>query len=201
MFSNAFTPFHNCSLWNSCVCAQVQKRSKGLRSAVFVPRTLRRTRISCYAASDRIAYAAFFTESRMKLDNAINLDRKSGGRGAPVQTFNPRREDRPLLAQLPLLPSVQWVRPSPDRFNFEGGDTAYTKRKAPDASGAFPSNSSWSLSDVPHQPLAQLLGDAILQHARLSHGHFGEIDRCRSGYRYQNPYQQRHQQSGDRRSL
>ena len=36
------------------------------------------TRISCYAASDRTACAAFFTESRMKVGNATSLDRKSG---------------------------------------------------------------------------------------------------------------------------
>jgi hypothetical protein len=85
------------------VFARTAKAFEGLCPAVFVPRTLRRTRISCYAASDRTACAAFFTESRMKLDNAINLNRKSGGRGAPVQTFNARRENRLLVAQLPLL--------------------------------------------------------------------------------------------------
>ena len=39
--------------------------------------------ISCYAASDRTACAAFIKESRMEFDNATNLDRKSGylGRG------------------------------------------------------------------------------------------------------------------------
>jgi hypothetical protein len=42
MFSNAFAPSHNCSLWNSCLRAR-QKRSKGLRPVFFVPRTLRRT--------------------------------------------------------------------------------------------------------------------------------------------------------------
>jgi hypothetical protein len=40
----------------------------------------------------------------MKLDNAINLDRKSGGRGAPVQTFNARRDQvrafKPLRSPL-----------------------------------------------------------------------------------------------------
>jgi len=34
--------------------------------------------ISCYAASDRTACAAFIKESRMEFDNATNLDRKSG---------------------------------------------------------------------------------------------------------------------------
>jgi hypothetical protein len=38
------------------------------------------------AASDTTACAVFFTESRMKLDSATKLDRKSGERGAPVQT-------------------------------------------------------------------------------------------------------------------
>ena len=37
--------------------------------------------ISCYAALDRTACAAFFKESRMEFDNATNLDRKSGVRG------------------------------------------------------------------------------------------------------------------------
>jgi uncharacterized membrane protein len=35
-------------------------------------------RISCYAAPDRTACAAFIKESRMEFDNATNLDRKSG---------------------------------------------------------------------------------------------------------------------------
>jgi hypothetical protein len=34
--------------------------------------------ISCYAAPDRTACAAFFKESRMQFDSATNLDRKSG---------------------------------------------------------------------------------------------------------------------------
>jgi hypothetical protein len=37
-----------------------------------------RTRTSCYAALDKTACAAFRKESRMKLANATNLDRKSG---------------------------------------------------------------------------------------------------------------------------
>ena len=37
-----------------------------------------RTRISCCAAPDRTACAAFFKESRMEFDKATNLDRKSG---------------------------------------------------------------------------------------------------------------------------
>jgi hypothetical protein len=48
---------------------------------VGAPRSPQRTRISCYAASDRTVYAAFFKESRMEFDNATNLDRKSGVRG------------------------------------------------------------------------------------------------------------------------
>jgi hypothetical protein len=39
--------------------------------------------ISCHAASDRIACAAFIKESRMHLANATNLDRKSGRMGHP----------------------------------------------------------------------------------------------------------------------
>jgi hypothetical protein len=37
-------------------------------------------RISCHAALDIAACAAFRKESRMKLANATNLDRKSGGK-------------------------------------------------------------------------------------------------------------------------
>ena len=37
-----------------------------------------RTRISCHAALDKTACAAFRKESRMKLANATNLHRKSG---------------------------------------------------------------------------------------------------------------------------
>jgi hypothetical protein len=36
------------------------------------------TRISCHAALDMAAYAAFRKESRMKFANATNLDRISG---------------------------------------------------------------------------------------------------------------------------
>jgi hypothetical protein len=39
---------------------------------------IRVPRISCYAAPDRTACAAFFKESRIQFDNATNLDRKSG---------------------------------------------------------------------------------------------------------------------------
>ena len=39
----------------------------------------------------------------MKFAEATNLDRKSGERGAPLQTFNDG-VNRRLLAQLPLLP-------------------------------------------------------------------------------------------------
>jgi hypothetical protein len=42
------------------------------------PRSPQRTRISCYAAPDRIACAAFCKESSKEFDNANNLDRKSG---------------------------------------------------------------------------------------------------------------------------
>jgi hypothetical protein len=45
------------------------------------------TRISCYAASDRTACAAFFAESRMQLGNATSLDRKSGDMGHPSRTL------------------------------------------------------------------------------------------------------------------
>jgi hypothetical protein len=45
------------------------------------PRSPQRTRISCYAAPDKTACAAFFKESRIEFDNATNLDRKSGVRG------------------------------------------------------------------------------------------------------------------------
>jgi hypothetical protein len=38
----------------------------------------KRTRISCHAAPDRTACAAFSKESRMKFANATNLDRNPG---------------------------------------------------------------------------------------------------------------------------
>ncbi len=62
----------------------VRTKVKAFENIVFGPCTLGRTRISCYAASERTACAAFFAESRMQLDNATNLDRKSGEHGAPV---------------------------------------------------------------------------------------------------------------------
>jgi hypothetical protein len=45
---------------------------------VAVSNQPKRTRISCHAALDMAACAAFRKESRMKLANATNLDRKSG---------------------------------------------------------------------------------------------------------------------------
>jgi hypothetical protein len=50
-----------------------------MASGTGAPRSHQRTRISCYAASDRTACAAFFKESRMEFDNATNLDRKFRG--------------------------------------------------------------------------------------------------------------------------
>jgi hypothetical protein len=50
-----------------------------IASGPGAPRSHQRTRISCYAASDRTACAAFFKESRMEFDNATNLDRKFRG--------------------------------------------------------------------------------------------------------------------------
>jgi drug/metabolite transporter (DMT)-like permease len=44
-------------------------------------------RISCYAAPDRTACAAFIKESRMEFDNATNLDRKSGLRTEYLQCW------------------------------------------------------------------------------------------------------------------
>ena len=64
--------------------ASSEKRSKGLCLIVFVPRTLRRTRISCSRFLDTTACAAVFTKSCMQLNNATDLDRKSGERGAPL---------------------------------------------------------------------------------------------------------------------
>jgi hypothetical protein len=48
-------------------------------SAQSSPRIKWRTRISCHASPDTAACAAFVTESSMKLANATNLNRKSGG--------------------------------------------------------------------------------------------------------------------------
>jgi hypothetical protein len=44
----------------------------------------KRTRISCYAAPDRTACAAFFKESCMQHANATELDRKSGERSGEI---------------------------------------------------------------------------------------------------------------------
>jgi hypothetical protein len=91
------------SLGNGCVCVH-GKAFEGATSRRFRPTCAEANPDFLLCGIDRTACAAFFTESRMKLDNAINLDRKSGGRGAPVQTFNARRENRLLPTQLPLLP-------------------------------------------------------------------------------------------------
>jgi hypothetical protein len=52
-------------------------KSVNFRATVLSSRP-ERTRISCHAALDISAYAAFVKESRMKLANATKLNRKSG---------------------------------------------------------------------------------------------------------------------------
>ena len=52
------------------------------------PRSPQRTRISSYAPPDGTACAAFVKESRMQVDNATNLDRKSGVRGMILICFH-----------------------------------------------------------------------------------------------------------------
>jgi hypothetical protein len=68
----------------SCCEEIALKTFVGLRPVVFGPGI----RISCHGAPPTSACAAFIKESRMKLANAILLDRKSGVRfgepGAPV---------------------------------------------------------------------------------------------------------------------
>jgi hypothetical protein len=58
---------------------RVERRWTERPNRTGAPRSPQRTRISCYAASDRTACAAFFKESRIEFDNAINLDRKIRG--------------------------------------------------------------------------------------------------------------------------
>ena len=64
-----------------------------LSEALGAPGSHQRIRISCYAAPDGTACAAFFKESRMEFDNATNLDRKSGVPGTMMTGFHcfPRR--------------------------------------------------------------------------------------------------------------
>jgi len=65
-----------------------------------------RTWISCYAAPDRAACAAFFKESRIEFDNATNLDRKSGVPGTMMIGFHCfRRRVQPHL----LPRQKQWL--------------------------------------------------------------------------------------------
>ena len=65
-----------------------------------------RTWISCYAAPDRAACAAFFKESRIEFDNATNLDRKSGVPGTMMMGFHCfRRRVQPHL----LPRQKQWL--------------------------------------------------------------------------------------------
>jgi hypothetical protein len=58
---------------------------KAFEGIVFNPGALARTWISCHAAPDRTACAAFIEESRMKFVNATKLNRKSREPGAPVR--------------------------------------------------------------------------------------------------------------------
>ena len=51
------------------------------------PRSPQRIRISCYAAPNTTACAAFIKESRMKFANETNLDRKSGVPGLKMNCF------------------------------------------------------------------------------------------------------------------
>jgi hypothetical protein len=78
-----------------------------LSEALGAPGSPQRTWISCYAAPDRTACAAFFEESRMQFDNATNLDRKSGGTWEIMICFHcfPRRAQRHLLPRHDARPS------------------------------------------------------------------------------------------------
>jgi hypothetical protein len=68
----------------------ISSRSKRVRhrSRTGAPGSHQRTWISCYAASDRTACAAFIKESRMQFDNATNLDRKSSVPGTMMICFH-----------------------------------------------------------------------------------------------------------------
>ena len=65
-------------------------------------------RISCYAAPDTAACAAFIKESRIECNNATNFNRKSGERGAPVHYKNISCQDRVTrLRKKVAAPSAQ----------------------------------------------------------------------------------------------
>jgi hypothetical protein len=86
------------------VCGFLQGKPHAVRQRHQPLQEIRRIRISCYAAPDRTACAAFFKESRMQFDNATNLYRKSGVPGTimiGLQWF-PRRVQPHLL----LRPNV-----------------------------------------------------------------------------------------------
>src|SRR5271163_1891606 len=101
MFSNAFTPFQNCSLWAVAFATHGKSVRRGYAPPFSSHVRWGEPGFPVTPLRDTTACAPFSKERRMKLAEATNLDRKSGERGAPLQTFNARRENRMLLAQLP----------------------------------------------------------------------------------------------------
>jgi hypothetical protein len=86
---NSTFPSDSRRVRTACI-SQILLLSEALRD----PGSPQRTRVSGYAAPDRTARAAFFKQSRMEFDNAINLDRKSGVPGKMMIYFRRFPEGR-----------------------------------------------------------------------------------------------------------
>jgi len=83
-----------------------------LSEALGAPGSHQRTWISCYAAPDRTACAAFIKESRMEVDNATNLDRKSGVPGLIMVCFHCFHEGcNRLTPAVTIAKAMEGLRP------------------------------------------------------------------------------------------
>ena len=139
MFSNAFTPFQNCSLWAVAFATHGKSVRRGYAPPFSSHVRWGEPGFPVTPLRDTTACAPFSKERRMKLAEATNLDRKSGERGAPLQTFNARRENKRLLVQLSLLPGPG--SPSPAAAAVYLNEISATKSIAPLIWTALPESS------------------------------------------------------------
>src|SRR5271154_5585710 len=84
MFSNAFTPFQNCSLWAVAFATHGKSVRRGSAPPFSSHVRWGEPGFPVTPLRDTTACAPFSKERRMKFAEATNLDRKSGERGAPA---------------------------------------------------------------------------------------------------------------------
>src|SRR5271154_3945064 len=123
MFSNAFTPFQNCSLWAVAFATHGKSVRRGSAPPFSSHVRWGEPGFPVTPLRDTTACAPFSKERRMKLAEATNLDRKSGEHRAPLHTV-----DRGGYANLQQAIFVVFVvlfksvlHPAHQRFGIEFG--------------------------------------------------------------------------------